>query len=70
MPALFAQHALAGSVGYYAVLAIVVAAIVGVVYVVLSRAGVTVPPFVVTIFWIVVAAIVGVFAVKLLIGII
>ena len=47
---------------------IIVAACVGIAMVVLRQAGITVPPFIVTIAWIVLAAVVGICAIRLVAG--
>ena len=56
-----------GSIPYYIKVAVIIAACVGVLYVVLGVFGVTVPPFLVTIFWILVAAFVAIVAINFLI---
>lgn len=48
------------------ILVIVVAGIIGVAFVVIRAAGVNVPPWIVTIGWIVLAVVVGVVAIKFL----
>jgi hypothetical protein len=45
---------------------IVIAACIGIMFVALRQFGVQIPPFVVTIFWIVVAAFVAIFAIRLI----
>jgi hypothetical protein len=45
---------------------IVIAAVVGIMYVCLQQFGIQIPPFVVKIFWIVVAAVVGILAIRFL----
>lgn len=47
-----------------AILIVVLAGIVGIVIVILKQVGVTIPPFIVAIFWIVLAVVVGVLAIK------
>ncbi len=47
-------------------LIVVIAACIGIVYVALRVFGVTIPPWVVQIFWIVVAAFVAIFAINLI----
>lgn len=56
------------SIGQIAIWIIVVAAIVAVVFAYCKHAGVVIPPFVVTVFWIVVLAAVAVVAVNFLLG--
>jgi hypothetical protein len=69
---LFAQaggYGLAGTVGHYVVLAIVIAGIIGILYVGLQQAGVAIPPFIVTIFWIVVCVVACVIGVHILLSV-
>jgi len=47
---------------------IIVAACVGIAMVVLRQAGITVPPFIITIGWIVLAAAVGILAIRFVAG--
>jgi len=47
------------------IMVIVVAACVGIALVAMRQAGIAVPPFVVQIFWIVLAAFVAIFAIRL-----
>jgi hypothetical protein len=56
----------AWSVGQIAIAIVIVAAIVGAVYVGLQQFGVAIPPFIVKLFWIVVAAIAVVLVIKFL----
>lgn len=56
------------SLAALAIWLIVIAAIVAVVVVVLRQLGVSIPPFVVTILWIVAAAVLGVLAIRVLAG--
>ncbi len=46
------------------ILIIVVAACVGILFVALKQFGITIPPFIVTIFWICVCAFVAIFAIR------
>jgi hypothetical protein len=50
------------------VMAIVLISVVGIAYVVAQANGVAIPPWVVRIFWIVVIAVVAIFAVRLIMG--
>ncbi len=59
MLGVIAQAGIAWNIGSLAIAAVVIAAIVGIVYVMLQRAGLAIPPFVVTIFWIVICALPG-----------
>jgi ABC-type multidrug transport system permease subunit len=56
------------TVGRWLIAAVVVAAMLAVVYVVLGAMGVVIPAFVVTIFWILFVAALGVVAVKFLLS--
>lgn len=62
---IFAQAAI---VAHWAIILIVIAGIVGIAYVVFRQAGIAIPGFVVTIFWILLACILGILAVKFLVG--
>ncbi len=62
---------LAQFVGSYSIVQLVILAIVligvfGILFVVLRQSGVNIPPFIVTIFWIVVCCAVAIFAIRLL----
>ncbi len=66
---LFAQHVVVqggGSwgIGDIVIAIVIIAAVVGVMYVALQQFGVTIPPFIVKIFWIVVAAIIAIVAIR------
>lgn len=50
----------------WAILVIVVAGVIGIVMVVLKQIGVQIPPFIVTILWIILAVVVGIAAIKLI----
>lgn len=69
MLALFSDVVVAGprggwGIGEIVIAVIVIAAVVGVMYVALQQFGVSIPPFVVKIFWIVIAAIVAILAIR------
>lgn len=64
----FAQALIPATVGHWLIIAIVVAAIIGIAMVVARQAGITIPPFVITIAWIILAVVVGVLAIKFLVG--
>lgn len=68
-PSSVLAQVLAGGVAYWATWIIIVAAIVAIVVVICRQMGVAVPPFIVTILWIILAAIVGVMAIKVLFSI-
>lgn len=63
---LLAQAGVASALGYWVILAIIVAAIVGVLLVVIRTTGVSVPPWVGQILWIVLVAVVAVVAIRFL----
>jgi protein-S-isoprenylcysteine O-methyltransferase Ste14 len=56
------------SFGQWIKAAIVIAACIAVLYVILGFMGISIPPFIITIFWILVAAAVGLVAINFLIG--
>jgi hypothetical protein len=67
--ALLAQAALGGySMVQLGVIVIVVAAVIGIVYVILRQMGVMIPPFIVQIMWILLAAFVGILALYFLVS--
>lgn len=49
---------------------VVIAAAIAIVYVALQQFGITIPPFVVRVFWIVVCCVLAVLAIKFLLGLI
>jgi hypothetical protein len=63
---LVAQAGAVSAIGTYAIIGIIIAAIVAVVYVILNRMGIQIPSWVVTLFWIIVAAVVGILVVRFL----
>ena len=66
LPMLLAQANLAASVGYWVKVIIVVSAIIAIGYVILRQVGVQIPPFIVSIFWILVAVVIGLVALNFL----
>lgn len=56
------------SIVHLIILVIVIAACVGILYVALRQFGVQIPRFVVLIFWIVVCAVLAIFAIKFIAG--
>jgi hypothetical protein len=66
---LFAQIAI-GTISWVhlAIAIVVIAAVVALVYVALQQFGVSIPPFVVKCFWICVVAVVVIFAIKFVAG--
>lgn len=56
------------SIPQLAITLIIVCAVVGIAFVVIRQTGVQVPSWVVTIFWILVAAVVGIWAIRFLVG--
>lgn len=65
-PPLLAQAAAADSLGRWAIVAIVVVAVLGVLLAVLRAAGISVPPEFARIGWIVLLAVVGILAIAFL----
>lgn len=68
IPVLLAQILAGHGILGYIILAIIVAGAVAILFVVLRQFGVTVPAWIITICWIVLAVFIGVIAVKLLAG--
>ncbi len=68
MVSILAQGAAGFSIVHWIIVIIVIAAVIGIMFVVLRQMGVDIPPFIVTIFWIVVAAVVGIVAIKFLLS--
>jgi hypothetical protein len=74
MLAVLAQHVRAwGNVGTwgiteFAIAIVVIAAIVALVYVAMRQFGITIPGWIVNVFWIIVVAIVIIFAIRLVAG--
>lgn len=66
---LLAQAAFGWNIGQMAIAALIVAGIIGVFLVVARQSGITIPPFVLTILWIVFAVVIGVVAIKFLMSI-
>ena len=64
---MFAQALIGGySIVQVVIAIIVIAAVVGIMYVALQQFGVAIPPFVVKVFWILVCAVVCILAIKFL----
>lgn len=63
---LIAQAGLAVDVGYWVKAIMIIAGVLGVLYVILRQCNVQIPPFIVQIFWIVLAVVIGCLAVTLL----
>lgn len=71
MLTIFAQHGHVWSswgIGEIIIAVIVIAAIVGIMYVALQQFGVQIPPWAIKIFWIVVCAFVAIIAIKFLLS--
>lgn len=51
---------------HWVIIALVIAGVIGIAYVVAQQAGVAIPPFIVKIFWIVLAVVIGVVAISFL----
>ncbi len=65
---IFAQHAslASWSIADIAIAVIVIAAIVAIVFIALRQYGVSIPPWIVQVFWVLIAAFVCIFAIRLL----
>ncbi len=57
-----------GTIVHWVVLIIIICAVVGIMFVALREFGVTIPDFVVKIFWIVIAAVLAIAAIKLILS--
>lgn len=68
LPLLLAQGMAGYSIVQICIMVIVVAAVVGIMFVFLRQAGITIPPFIITVFWIVLAAIICIGAIKIVAG--
>lgn len=55
---------------HWLMIGIVIAGVVAIFYVVLQKMGVVVPDFIVKIFWIIVACVVGILAIKLIVSLV
>jgi hypothetical protein len=58
------------SIVQWVIIAIVVISVIGILYVVAQANNISIPPWAVRIFWIVTVAIVSIFAIKLIMGMI
>lgn len=65
---ILAQGAIPSSIVSWIIIAMVIAGIVGIAIIVARAAGISIPPWVIQIFWICLAVVVGVVAIKFLIG--
>lgn len=66
---LFAQGGLApAGIVQWVIILIVLAGVIGVAFIVTRQAGITIPPFVIQIFWVLLACIIGVVAIRYLAG--
>lgn len=59
----------AGGIAYWAIILIAIAGIIGIVLVIVRQAGVTIPPFIIQILWIILAVVVGILAIKFIMSI-
>lgn len=66
MPVVFAQAGAAASVVHYIIIAMIVAGVIGIAFVVARQAGVVVPAFIIQILWILLAVVIGVMAISFL----
>lgn len=65
---MFAQGAAVGTIAYWAIAILVIGGVIGIMFVVLKQAGIAVPQFVWTILCILFAVIIGVMAIRFLVG--
>lgn len=65
---LIAQNVAGFTLIHWLIVAIVVAGCIGIAFVVAKQAGITIPPFIITILWIVLAVVIGVVAIKFLVS--
>ena len=63
---MLAQSPLAAAIAHWAIIIIIVCGIVGILLVAVRAAGITIPPFIITICWILLAIVVGVVAIQFL----
>lgn len=63
---IFAQASTAALIAEWAIIILVIGGIIGVLLVAVRAAGVTIPPFIITILWIILAVVIGVVAIKFL----
>lgn len=56
------------TIAHWAIIAIIAAAVIAIMYVALNRMGIAVPEWVIQIFWILVVAVVAILAIKFLMG--
>lgn len=68
MPSLIAQRNFNFSIGGMLIAVVVIAACIALVYVALRKFGITIPDWAVQVFWIVVVAVVVIFAIKLVLS--
>ena len=66
MVSILAQASLAFDVGYWVKAIMIIAGVLGILYVILRQCNVQIPPFIVQIFWILLAVIIGCIAVGFL----
>jgi hypothetical protein len=63
---ILAQSSLAFDVGYWVKAIMIIAGVIGVLYVILRQCDVRIPPFIVQIFWILLTVVIGCIAVGFL----
>ncbi len=68
MFSILAQGAAGFSIVHWIIVIIIVAAVIGIMFVVLRQMGVQIPGFIVQIGWILLAAVVGIIAIKFLLS--
>lgn len=64
MPFVIAQSGLAPSIVHYVIIAIIIAGVIGIGFIVARQAGIVVPAFIVQILWIIMAVVIGVMAIS------
>lgn len=64
MPFMIAQAGLAPSIVHYVIVAIIIAGVIGIGFIVARQAGIVVPAFIVQILWIIAAVVIGVMAIS------
>jgi hypothetical protein len=70
MSLLVAQAGIASTVGWYAIVAVAVVAIVAILVVFARQGGINVPPFVITVLWIIAAAVCAILAIKIILSLV
>lgn len=66
--AILAQSAIPGTLVHWIIIAIILAGVVGIAMVALRQSGITIPPFIITIMWIVLVVVISIAAIKLILS--